>query len=292
MKPPANITASQNCPQTMRFYPFVSTGKERDEETGYGYFGARYMDHELMTMWLSVDPMADKYPSISPYNYCMWNPMKLVDPDGREIKFDPESEAMIAKFEEKTELRKKSAQTERERNELQQALDELAILKESNQMYHIEYGRTSSYYRKGETDYDIENNRVRIIIAYDGDDGDIAHELKHAYQFETGDLSFDSRTGGCATAVLYDITDEEAAYRRGSAYGKEIPKNLEWHEKFSYTNNITGKKGLYYPFLQNEKVKLPNIGAGRDFPASSKDIHGRNISVNNIYRYGGTTYKK
>ncbi len=36
-------------------------------------------------MWLSVDPMADKYPSLSPYNYCAWNPVKLVDPDGREI---------------------------------------------------------------------------------------------------------------------------------------------------------------------------------------------------------------
>ena len=63
---------------------FTFTGKERDEETGYGYFGARYMDHELMTMWLSVDPLADKYPSISPYAYCAWNPMKLVDPDGRD----------------------------------------------------------------------------------------------------------------------------------------------------------------------------------------------------------------
>ena len=64
---------------------FTFTGKERDEETGYGYFGARYMDHELMTMWLSVDPMADKYPSISPYAYCAWNPVRLVDPDGREM---------------------------------------------------------------------------------------------------------------------------------------------------------------------------------------------------------------
>ena len=64
---------------------FTFTGKERDEETGYGYFGARYMDHELMTMWLSVDPMADKYPSISPYAYCAWNPVKLIDPDGQEI---------------------------------------------------------------------------------------------------------------------------------------------------------------------------------------------------------------
>lgn len=35
-------------------------------------------------MWLSVDPMADKYPSISPYAYCAWNPIRLIDPDGNE----------------------------------------------------------------------------------------------------------------------------------------------------------------------------------------------------------------
>ena len=52
----------------------------------YTYFGARYMDHEQMTMWLSVDPLADKYPSISPYAYCAWNPVKLVDPDGKMWK--------------------------------------------------------------------------------------------------------------------------------------------------------------------------------------------------------------
>ena len=84
MKRTAHKTDSRNRTQTMRFYPFVFTGKERDKETGYGYFGARYMDHELITMWLSVDPMMDKYPSISPYAYCAWNPVKLVDPDGRE----------------------------------------------------------------------------------------------------------------------------------------------------------------------------------------------------------------
>ena len=58
------------------------TGKERDEETGYGYFGARYMDHELMTMFISVDRYADKYPFISPYAYCAWNPTRLIDPSG------------------------------------------------------------------------------------------------------------------------------------------------------------------------------------------------------------------
>ena len=80
----AHKTEGVSRTQTMRFNLFVFTGKERDEETGYGYFGARYMDHELMTMWLSVDPMADKYPNISPYNYCMWNPLKLVDPEGMD----------------------------------------------------------------------------------------------------------------------------------------------------------------------------------------------------------------
>ena len=66
-----------------RFY-YSFTGKEKDSETGYYYFGARYYNPDL-SLWLSVDPMADKYPSLSPYNYCAWNPMKLVDPDGAEM---------------------------------------------------------------------------------------------------------------------------------------------------------------------------------------------------------------
>ena len=64
-----------------------STGKERDSETGFSYFGARYYDSDILTGWLSVDPMADKYPGVSPYAYCAWNPVKLVDPDGEEIRF-------------------------------------------------------------------------------------------------------------------------------------------------------------------------------------------------------------
>ena len=54
-------------------------------ETSFSYFGARYYDSDILTGWLSVDPMADKYPSLSPYAYCAWNPIKLMDPDGEEI---------------------------------------------------------------------------------------------------------------------------------------------------------------------------------------------------------------
>ena len=64
---------------------FTFTGKERDEETGYSYFSARYLDHEILTSFLSVDRYADKYPSISPYAYCAWNPIILTDPSGDTI---------------------------------------------------------------------------------------------------------------------------------------------------------------------------------------------------------------
>ena len=94
--------------------PYTFSGKEKDVETGYGYvkklrffsslafgngkqvfhyahclrrFGARYYDSGL-SIWLSVDPMSDKYPSMSPYNYCANNPVIFVDPDGRTIE-DP-----------------------------------------------------------------------------------------------------------------------------------------------------------------------------------------------------------
>ena len=58
--------------------------KEKDYESGFHYYGARYYDSEVLTGWLSVDPMADKYPNVSPYNYCVWNPIRIVDPDGRD----------------------------------------------------------------------------------------------------------------------------------------------------------------------------------------------------------------
>ena len=75
--------------ETHQKYPQSFTGKERDSETGFSYFGARYYDSDLMTGWLSVDPMADKYPGLSPYAYCAWNPVKLVDPDGRMVEEPP-----------------------------------------------------------------------------------------------------------------------------------------------------------------------------------------------------------
>ncbi len=69
-----------------RLGQYTFNGKEKDWESGFHYYGARYYWSEVLTGWLSVDPMMDKYPSISPYAYCVWNPVKLVDPDGQKIR--------------------------------------------------------------------------------------------------------------------------------------------------------------------------------------------------------------
>jgi len=55
-----------------------------DEETGLYYYGARYYDAQT-SVWLSVDPMADKYPEFSAYVFSGNNPVLYVDPDGRDI---------------------------------------------------------------------------------------------------------------------------------------------------------------------------------------------------------------
>ena len=63
------------------YTPYTFSAKERDLETGYSYFGARYYDPNV-SVWLSVDPMCDKYPYQSGYCYVGWRPIMMVDPNG------------------------------------------------------------------------------------------------------------------------------------------------------------------------------------------------------------------
>ena len=80
-----HISATAHCSLfTAHTWTYTFSAKERDPETGLSYFGSRYYSSDL-SIWLSVDPMAAKYPSLSPYVYCADNPVKLTDPDGRWI---------------------------------------------------------------------------------------------------------------------------------------------------------------------------------------------------------------
>ncbi len=64
--------------------PYKYNGKELDTERGLNLYdySARLMDPTL-GRFNTVDPMAEKYYSISPYTYCANNPVNRIDPDGR-----------------------------------------------------------------------------------------------------------------------------------------------------------------------------------------------------------------
>jgi RHS repeat-associated protein len=76
--------------------PYKFGGKE--QETMFGLdlydFHARQMDSRVGS-FLTVDPLAEKYYSISPYAYCAGNPVKYVDPDGRDWYRHDESGAVF-----------------------------------------------------------------------------------------------------------------------------------------------------------------------------------------------------
>ena len=65
------------------FQPYRYNGKELDKMHGlntYDYGARQY--NPVTARWDRVDPLAEKYYSISPYVYCAGNPVKFVDPDG------------------------------------------------------------------------------------------------------------------------------------------------------------------------------------------------------------------
>jgi RHS repeat-associated protein len=63
---------------------YVSTGYERDTETGLDYRGARFYDSGV-ARFLSLDPHASDYPELSDYCYVAANPITYIDPDGKDV---------------------------------------------------------------------------------------------------------------------------------------------------------------------------------------------------------------
>ena len=60
-------------------------GKEEIAADATSDYGARQYSAEFC-QWMQVDPLSEKYYSSSPYGFCAGNPLRYVDPDGREVK--------------------------------------------------------------------------------------------------------------------------------------------------------------------------------------------------------------
>ena len=82
--------------------PYLFNAKEFDEETGMYYYGARYYEPKL-SLWMSTDPMQAKYPHISTYCYTFNNPIKFIDPNGKDSYYNEAGEFLF-KNKRKTDI--------------------------------------------------------------------------------------------------------------------------------------------------------------------------------------------
>ena len=222
--------------------------------------------HPTLSIWLSVDPMSDKYPSTSPYTYCANNPVRLVDPDGREI--DPSSkeswnknkQAIIeakasidARINELHSLGKQRGWSDRkikretqiyeERSQsLQNTLDVMKSLEEcKTETYILISLAENGYFSQGKG-----INGGKMQIAYSSIEC-FVHEVTHAGQYHRHEIGYvNGEPRG------YDIQDEINAYRAAVAFNPTCYDNtylnmsditVEWvkartpdGERFPYKN--------------------------------------------------------
>jgi RHS repeat-associated protein len=229
------------------FYRFGYQGSEKDDESkgsGNSYTTFYRQLDPRVGRWLSIDPKAKAWesPYVSMGNNPIWYNDKFGD------TFDPASQKEIDGHKASTKDRikttnesikyleqkildrgtkgatagqqKKIDNLKSDITEYNDALTEITELENSTQMYTLNKTGMLAAYGTGVAGRTHYANGV-VLVDY-VDESSLAHELKHAYQFEKGEVSFDKKTG--EAGYLHDANDEVEAYKREGAYDGDFSK--------------------------------------------------------------------
>jgi hypothetical protein len=156
-------------------------------------YGKSVLSEKSVQIWLSVDPMSDKYPNLTPYNYCANNPIKLIDPNGEEIWIigeDGETRIQYTQGMKYTGNDKTIATRVDALNQINDSKNGKTVLNEltgSKNMYMMmnNDGSCSSNANFVENDMQKGGEGGQIMLN-DNSLSDMSHELFHAYQSENG----------------------------------------------------------------------------------------------------------
>jgi RHS repeat-associated protein len=261
---------------TGRDHKYGYGGKEEQDELGLEWhdFHARNYDASL-GRWMNLDNLSEMYYNHSPFNYTTNNPIYFIDPDGNKIIDNDgivsKQKSQIASDQNDVNLMVSNGALDTEvakkiNNFYNSVLKEITDLEDSKQVYKVSYDSNFSG-NEGETSYDWINHDVAVKFSKSASFGTVGHELKHAYQFETGNVGF-TRNG---QSPLYDITDETEGYNRELDLERTI-------SQFSPVNPLSPIKGNKRDFTDQDiidKGKTFTVPAYQNLPSSSISINSK-----------------
>ncbi len=237
---------------------FKFTTKELDEESGYYYFGARYLLSELGD-FLSPDPLTDKTPELSSYMYCNGNPIRFIDPKGEEwLTADDAQQAHRYMQEIENKISKMTARIEKLKNNankidilkqrisiLQQGRNELQEMEDMKGM-KFTYKNLPVNNNNGYTQF-LDKDIIEMGVPI-GETELGLHESSHGYDF--------AKLGG--TYLEHEkIPGEIKAYQRQFSFSpKSIPMSVGFKRVKNF-NQITQAWVLNIYTISNGTLVFP-----------------------------------
>ena len=152
---------------------YLYGGKELQKKFGINLYDSQARFQANTGMFLSLDPLAEKFYGISPYSYCAGNPVNLVDPSGKKV---------YLKANASEEFKKKFSEAVVFMNNHNTSYN-LAKLEESDNIFYISETSGSTvydpktktlYWNPTKIGYDNETDIYRSPVT------SLAHELGHA----------------------------------------------------------------------------------------------------------------